>query len=121
MSETQKVASIGEDVEKLEASALLEMQSGVAAAENSVEVPQRIETELSRNPLTPFPSGYTEVKAGSEQGFAHVLHQGHSSISHRSQKVEITQITVKQQMILQTKCGLCALEDIGVFQSVGCV
>ena len=24
-------------------------------------------------------------------------------------------------MILQTKCGLCALEDIGVFQSVGCV
>ena len=74
-----------------------------------MEVPQRIKTELSCDPLTLLPSGYAEeLKAGCEQGFAHVLSHSHSSIIHESQKLEITQITVQQQMIFQTKCGLYA-------------
>ena len=76
-------------MEKVEPCALWAMQRGVAAAEPRGG-PQRTKTEMSCGPLTLPPSGCTEEsKAGSGQGFAHALYHGHSSVIHKSQKVEI--------------------------------
>ena len=92
---TQKITSVGNDVEKLEP---LCIAAGNAAAtmENSMAVPKKIKNRITIWFINPIYE-YISTRIGSRVSVRYLHAYVHSSIIQKSQKVEATQVSTDRQ------------------------
>lgn len=95
---SKKKTSVGVNVEELEplctVGGSVAVGGGVAALENCLTVPQKLDIELPFDPVIPCLDICTkELKTDSNR---HLCTSVHSSIIHNYQKVEITQMSINR-------------------------